>query len=225
MSNYAIFPVENSEDFKPVNDILGRDDIIVNSINYKTDIVKFPLIIEVEYIKRQDSIHYKKLNNIKSDKAKIITYDEAVFKVENNNGPALDSVNDVKESSVSYLDTSHSLSMTSEQAQYDKVVKTHSQDDNVNDTVIIPASELKPYSTTMKENKKPKENKLYFYCSYMLDNVISNKYYSAKNKKSARDNIHNIALRYKKSKGYNKVDFEIIELKEISRAEYENSLK
>ena len=128
MSNYAIFPVENSEDFKPVNDILGRDDIIVNSINYKTDIVKFPLIIEVEYIKRQDSIHYKKLNNIKSDKAKIITDDEAVFKVENNNGPALDSVNDVKESSVSYLDTSHSLSMTSEQSQYD----------NVNDTVIIP---------------------------------------------------------------------------------------
>lgn len=215
MSNYAIFPVENSEDFKSVNDILGRDDIIVNSINYKTDIVKFPLIIEVEYIKRQDSIHYKKLNNIKSDKAKIITDDEAVFKVENNNGPALDSVNDVKESSVSYLDTSHSLSMTSEQSQYD----------NVNDTVIIPASELKPYSTTLKENKKPKENKLYFYCSYMLDNVINKKYYSSKNKKSARDNIHNIALRYKKSKGYNKVDFEIIELKEISRAEYENSLK
>ena len=221
MSNYAIFPVENSEDFKPVNDILGRDDIIVNSINYKTDIVKFPLIIEVEYIKRQYSIHYKKHNNIKSDKSKIITDDEAVFKVENNNGPALDSVNDVKESS----DTSHSLSMTSEQAQYDKVVKTHSQDDNVNDKLIIPASELKPYSTTLKENKKPKENKLYFYCSYMLDNVISNKYYSAKNKKSARDNIHNIALRYKKSKGYNKVYFEIIELKEISSAEYKNSLK
>lgn len=84
---------------------------------------------------------------------------------------------------------------------------------------------LKPYSTTLKENEKQKENKLYFYCSYMLDKVISNKYYTAKNKKSARDNIHNIALRYKKSKGYNKVDFEIIELKEISMAEYENSLK
>ena len=220
MSNYAIFPVENSEDFKPVNDILGRDDIIVNSINYKTDIVKFPLIIEIEYVKRLKSYNINPyIDN------KIINNDEAVIEVKNNNGPALDSVNDVKESSVSYLDTSHSLSMTSEQAQYDKVVKTHSQDDNVNDKLIIPASELKPYSTTLKENKKPKENKLYFYCLYMLDNVINKKYYSSKNKKSARDNIHNIALRYKKSKGYNKVDFEIIEFKEISRAEYENSLK
>lgn len=202
MSNYAIFPVENSEDFKYVNDILGRDDIIVNSINYKTDIVKFPLIIEIQYFKKHNSLDIKKTNDTNLN-------DEAVIESENNSVPVIDNIKDTSPKNL----------------QYDKVVKTHSQDDNVNDKLIIPASELKPYSTTLKENKKPKENKLYFYCSYMLDKVISNKYYTAKNKKSARDNIHNIALRYKKSKGYNKVDFEIIELKEISMAEYENSLK
>ena len=207
MSNYALIPVDSSEDFKNVNELLCRDDIIVNSINYKTDIVKFPLIIEIQYFKKHNSLDIKKTNDTNLN-------DEAVIESENNSVPVIDSVNDVKESSVSYLDTSHSLSMTSGQ----------SQDDNVKDKVIISASELKPYSTTLKENKKPKENKLYFYCLYMLDNVINKKFYSSKNKKSARDNIHNIALRYKKSKGYEKVAFKILKLEEISRAEYDEAV-
>ncbi len=142
-------------------------------------------------MKRHKCICDKKDDNIKSDKSKIITDDEAVFK----------------------LDTS-----LKNQAQYD-IVKVH------NDTVSIPASELKPYSETLKQNKKSKESYLYFYCSYKLDGIVNNKYYVSKSIKSARNNIHNIALRYKKSKGYDNVEFKILEFKQISMAEYEIAIK
>ena len=214
MSNYALIPVDSSEDFKNVNELLCRDDIIVNSINYKTDIVKFPLIIEIEYVKRLNSLKYAEQNNIKSFNDDKNINDEAVIEVKNNNNPALDSVNDVKESAVLDLDTSHLHSMTSGQ----------SQDDNVKDKVIISASELKPYSETLKQNKKTKTDKQYYYCHFILDGVENIKYLTAKNLKSVKDNIHTIHSRYKKSKGYEKVAFKILKLEEISRTEYDEAV-
>ncbi len=133
-----------------------------------------------------------------------------------------DNIKSLKVDDVTVLDTS----LLSNNDNVDISPVSHNQYDNdvknipntYNDTVSIPASELKPYSETLKQNKKSKESYLYFYCSYKLDGIVNNKYYVSTSIKSARNNIHNIALRYKKSKCYDTVEFQILEFKQISRA-------